>query len=102
MPVQLTYTTPATGAPATYHVVNNVRMDAKLGTTVATVTSYVDQPSFAAGKFPLYTQDITLATLPGAADAFDFSYAQLVLPAPTDGTAVLGTRYTFAGGTLVE
>ncbi|WP_321866770.1 hypothetical protein [Paraburkholderia tropica] len=102
MPIQFSYTTPASGAVAEYHIVDRLSLIRSSKQTIAEVMSYVSANTFAAGKTAVYTQQITIDGLPDdGADAFAFSESSLIAASPTD--AVAGTnRYVFAGGALVD
>lgn len=104
MSIKFDYTTPATGAVASYHRVPQVSIDKDASVTTATVTSYVSKDAYDAGKFAMYTQIIQIPGVPTpTADPFPTVEALLVEAAPTDGTAsTLPGRYTFAGATLVD
>jgi len=103
MPFTLNYITPSTGAPASFHIAQNVSLDSVAQQTSVTVASYYSQADQASGKFAMFQQQIAIAGLPPTGqDAFEFSEAQLIAPEPTDGTASTATnRYVFAGGALV-
>ncbi|HDR9512010.1 TPA: hypothetical protein QDC03_007254, partial [Burkholderia cepacia] len=101
----------STGAPASYHVVSNVAIDAASKFTSATVQSYVSEATFKAGKQPLQgCVMIVMAGMPEA-DEGAFAYAQrrLVEPRPegdaqkTDGPMMYGStdRYMLAGGEFI-
>ncbi|MFD1556045.1 hypothetical protein ACFSHT_10470 [Paraburkholderia silviterrae] len=104
MPLQLNFTTPSTGAVASYHVVQQVGLDYVSSLTNATVASYLDSSAKGAGKFPMYTQQIQIDGLPDAgADARSFAESSLIVAALADGSASVGTnRYVFAGAELVD
>ena len=102
MPIQFDYTTPATGAVASYHRVTLVTLDYDADTIHVAVSSYVSKDAYTAGKFSVYQQTIQIA---GTVDAAVKSTVEsnLVAAAPTDGTASnLPNRYLFAGATLVD
>lgn len=102
MPLQKDYETPATGANASYHVVQQIGLDKVSNMTTATVASYLSSGAKAAGKFPLYTQQIQLSALPDKSqDAFDFAEAQLVAAIP-DGAVQTTNRYVFSGAQIVD
>lgn len=104
MPIASNYTTPSTGAVATYHIVQQVTLDYVSLITNSTVASYLSKDAKDAGKFPMYTQQIPVDGLPAAAqDARAYAEGQIVEPMP-DGVAVVpyANRYAFAGGTIVE
>jgi hypothetical protein len=103
MPLKLSYVTPNTGAPASYHVVQQVGLDYVSSLTSATVASYLDGDAKDAGKFPMYTQQIQIAGLPDAgADAKAFAESSLAGPVPQDGTGLSNpNRYVFAGAEIV-
>jgi hypothetical protein len=102
MPLQKDYVTPSTGATASYHVVQQVSLDYVSTQANATVASYLSNDAMTAGKFPMYTQQITLTGLPGdGLDARDYAEAQLVLAQPADAPAPNTNRYVFAGASIV-
>ncbi|WP_144154428.1 hypothetical protein [Paraburkholderia sp. BCC1885] len=104
MPLQLDYVTPSTGATASYHVVQQVSLDYASSITNATVASYLSKDALAAGKFPMYSQQIQVAALPASGtDARAFSETELAAAAPTDGSASsYPGRYAFAGAAVVD
>jgi len=104
MAIQFVYTTPATGAPAQYHVVQSIQLDYASSRTLVTVASYVDSTTYTASKLPVYTQSIAIDGLPDTTqDPLVTVQQELVAAAPTDGTASTSpNRYLFAGGTLVD
>ncbi|MFM0192429.1 hypothetical protein PQQ65_05005 [Paraburkholderia strydomiana] len=104
MPLQKNYTTPATGAEATYHVVTNVALDYVMTITTATVSSYLSKDAKDAGKFAMYAQQIQVSGLPDkGVDALDFAESSLVAATPTDGDGSASlTRYSFSGAEIVE
>ncbi|WP_321953099.1 hypothetical protein [Paraburkholderia bannensis] len=103
MAIKKDYETPATGAIASYHVAAMVTLDAISKVTSVTVQSFLSADARAAGKSPMYQQQIMIAALPDAGvDAFAFADAQLVAaPSSDDAAALNPTRYTFAGATIV-
>jgi hypothetical protein len=103
MPLQKDFETPATGAVAAYHVVQQVGLDKVSNITTATVASYLSSDAKAAGKFSLYTQQIQIGSLPDKSqDAFDFAEAQLTAEVP-DGTPPQAVnRYVFSGAQIVD
>ncbi|MFP4889307.1 hypothetical protein [Paraburkholderia sp. EG304] len=103
MPLQKDFETPSTGATAGYHVVQQVSLDYVSSQIDATVASYLSKDARDAGKFPLYTQQITVAGLPAAgADARDYAQQQLVAAAPQDGSGPYANRFVFAGAEIVD
>jgi hypothetical protein len=103
MPLQKDYETPATGAVSSYHAVQQVGLDKVSTLTTATVASYLSSAAKAAGKMPMYSQQIQLAGLPDKGqDAFDFAEAQLVAAAPDGVTVQAVNRYVFAGAAIVD
>jgi hypothetical protein len=109
MPIQMDYETPATGAHAMYHVVQKVDLDRVSNMTTAVVSSYLSVDAKSAGKHPIYTQQIQVSGLPAKGqDAFDFSEAELVAPAPASqppqpAAPFIGVnRYLFAGAAIVD
>jgi len=102
--MQKDYVTPSTGATASYHVVQMVTLDAISKNTSAAVYSYLSADAMAAGKAPMYTQQISLGDLPAAgADAFTYADKQLAAALPDDvpSNAPAG-RYAFAGAEIVD
>jgi hypothetical protein len=103
MPLQKDYVTPSTGATASYHVVQQVSLDYVSAQANATVASYLSNDALMAGKFPMYTQQIMLAGLPGdSQDARDYAEAQLVLAQPANASVSSANRYIFAGAAIVS
>lgn len=103
MPLNKDYIVPATGATASYHVVQQVSLDYVSTKTNATVASYLTKDARDAGKFTLCMQQVMFDGLPADGQAvLDFAEAQLVVDAPTDGTgASYPGRYIFAGAAIV-
>jgi hypothetical protein len=102
MPLQKNYETPATGATSSYHVVQQVGLDRVSTLTTATVASYLSGDAKAAGKMPMYTQQIQIDGFPAnGQDAFDFAEAQLVVMAPDDAPVRAANRYVFSGAQMV-
>lgn len=102
MPLQKDYESPSTGATASYHVVKQVTLDRESNIVNATVASYLSADAKSAGKFALYTQQITITGLPPAqVDAFDYAEQQLIV-ADDGATIALGNRYAFAGAEIVN
>lgn len=104
MAIQLQYVTPASGALASYHVVQTVQIDYVGSNTITQVASYVDANAYKAGKVPVYIQSISLGGIPDTTqDPLVTVQSMLTQAAPTDGPAASApNRYTFAGGTLVD
>lgn len=104
MPLQKDYQTPATGATASYHVAQLVTLDGVGKNTSITVASYLSADMKAAGKSPLYSQQIVVDGLPpDGQNAFVFAEAQLAAAAPSDGSPPTYTnRNVFAGAAIVE
>jgi hypothetical protein len=102
MPLQKDYETPSTGAVASYHVVQQVGLDYVSLQTNATVASYLTKEARDAGKFSLYTQQISVDGLPTAgADARDFAEQQLVTAAPQSSGGPYANHFVFAGAEIV-
>jgi hypothetical protein len=103
MPLKLSYVTPNTGAPASYHVVQQVGLDYVSTLMSATVASYLDSDAKDAGKFPMYTQQIQIVGLPeSGVDAKSFAESALAAPVPQDDGGLSNTnRYAFAGAEIV-
>ncbi|WP_153135187.1 hypothetical protein [Paraburkholderia agricolaris] len=104
MPLQKDYLTPATGATASYHVAQLVTLDKVGQNTSAMVSSFLSADMKAAGKVPLYSQQIVVDGLPpDGQDAFAYAEAQLAAAAPADDrTPTYTNRYVFAGAEIVE
>ncbi|MCP3721718.1 hypothetical protein M3I53_01020 [Paraburkholderia sp. CNPSo 3272] len=103
MPIKKDYETPSTGAIASYHVAQMVTLDKiSKGTSVA-LYSYLSADACAAGKAPMYQQQIMITALPDSgADAFAFAEQEIVAVPPTDEAASLNlSRYAFAGAEIV-
>ncbi|HDR9153771.1 TPA: hypothetical protein QDB05_000190 [Burkholderia vietnamiensis] len=103
MAIQFSYITPATGAAAEYHVVQQIALDYVSQKTNATVASFVSKDVFDAGKQPVYQQTIQIDGLPTEnADPKASVEADLIEAAPADGvSAMFPNRYLFAGATIV-
>jgi hypothetical protein len=102
MSLQKDYETPSTGAVASYHVVQQVGLDYVSLQTNATVASYLTKDARDAGKFPLYTQQISVDGLPTTGvDARDYAEQQLVAAVPQDGGGPYANRFVFAGAEIV-
>lgn len=104
MPMKKDYVTPSTGATASYHVVQMVALDAiGKGTSVA-VYSYLSADARAAGKAPMYTQQLQIGGLPpSGTDAFAYAEQQLAAAEPADvSPTVPVVRYAFAGAEIVD
>jgi hypothetical protein len=104
MPIADNYTTPNTGAVATYHVVQQLTLDYVSTLTNCTVASYLSKDAKDGGKFPMYSQQIQVQGLPAAAqDPLTFAEGELIAPVPDDVNASQFTsRYAFSGGTITE
>ena len=104
MPIKKDYETPATGAIASYHVAAMVTLDAISKATSVTLQSFLSADARAAGKSPMYQQQIMITGLPDSGtDAFAFADAQLVAAAPSDDAATLNpARYAFADAEIVD
>lgn len=102
MPLLIDYATPGTGAVAGYHVTQQVTIDYLKNQTTPCIASYLSQAAYAAGKFPMQTQNIAMAGLPAAGqDALAFAESQLILAVPTPAPALNSNRYIFAGAAIV-
>ncbi|MDR8398861.1 hypothetical protein NE850_21260 [Paraburkholderia sp. USG1] len=104
MPLQKDYVTPATGATASYHVAKQVTLDKDGNNTSVSVASYLNAEMQAAGKMPLYTQQIVVDGLPPEGQSA-FSYAeQQLAAAPPDGSAAptYANRFAFSGAQIVS
>jgi hypothetical protein len=110
MAIKKPLTLDSTGAPAAYHVVSNVSIDALGKTTTASLMSYVSPDTFVAGKMPVQSgATITVTGTPAADEgAFAYIHRRLVEPRPKDSQP--GTpspfsqidRYFLAGGEIVS
>jgi len=103
MPLKKDYVTPSTGATANYHVVQQVSLDYVSSQINATVASYLSKDARDAGRFPLYTQQITVAGLPAVGvEALTYAQQQLIAAAPDGGSVTYTNRFAFAGGEIVD
>ncbi|TDY23937.1 hypothetical protein B0G81_4339 [Paraburkholderia sp. BL6665CI2N2] len=104
MPLKKDYQTPASGGMASYHVAKQVTLDKDGNNTSISLASYVSAEMQAAGKTPLYTQQIVVDGLPADGEnAFAYAEAQLAAPAPTDGSIPTYTnRYLFTAAEIVS
>ncbi|MDR3386804.1 MAG: hypothetical protein P4L92_07105 [Rudaea sp.] len=103
MPLQKDYVTPATGATASYHVAQQVTLDGAGQNTSVSVASYLNADMRAAGKAPLYTQQIIVDGLPpDGQSAFTYAEEQLAVANTTDGAMpTYANRFVFAGAEIV-
>lgn len=103
MPLQKDYVTPATGATASYHVAKQVTLDKDGNNTSISVASYLNAEMQAAGKAPLYTQQIVVDGLPpDGQNGFAYADQQLAAAVPTDdGVQIYANRFIFAGTEIV-
>lgn len=102
MPLQKDYVTPSTGAVASYHVVQQVSLDRVSTITGATVASYLSKDAKDTGKFPMYTQQIQITTLPPSGqDPFVYAEQQLIIDIPA-GAPPSANRYAFSGAAIVD
>lgn len=100
MPFKIAYVVPSTGATADYHEVSQLSLDKASSTVQATVFSYLSADAKAAGKMVMFSQQIRIAALPGAVDAFAWVEQQLIAPAPVPIPASdAPNRWIFAGAT---
>ncbi|MBB6319235.1 hypothetical protein [Paraburkholderia tropica] len=104
MPIKKDYETPATGAIASYHVAAMVTLDAISNVTSVSLQSFLSADARAAGKSPMYQQQLMITALPTpGTDAFAFAEAQLVAAPPSDDAAALNpARYAFAGAEIID
>jgi len=101
MPIQIEYTTPGSGAVASYHVVSSIQLDLANTRTVAQVVSYVSSDTYAAGKQPVFQQPIDFPVLPATGDdVLTFVEGKIIAPA-ADTLSTTPARQYFAGGTIV-
>ncbi len=98
----MNYTAPNSGASATAHVVTQVGIDfSGSNMLTATVSSFVDQDAYAAGKWPVWTQTIPIEGLPAAGqDIQAYAETRLIEAPPADAESPYGNRYVFANGTI--
>jgi hypothetical protein len=100
MPFTIPYVVPSTGATAGYHEVSQVSVDKVTSSAQATVYSYVSAEAKAAGKMLMYSQQVRIDALPGAADAFVWAEQQLIAVAPAPiPVSDAPNRWIFAGAT---
>lgn len=96
-----------TGAPASYHVINNLNINIGEGYPITTLTiaSYYSQKQQQAHKHPMMTTNMTLVGMPPrGADAFDWAYRSLVAPVAPDAVDAYGSpvqAHQFTGAELV-
>ncbi|MEX3556474.1 MAG: hypothetical protein VB131_08010 [Burkholderia gladioli] len=100
-----------TGAIAAYHVITNVAIDAASGITVATVSNYVSDDTYKAGKRPLQLAvNIAVSGVPKKDEgAFSYIQRRLIEAKPEDGASTadgsmiynMADRYLLAGGEIV-
>lgn len=101
MPIKIDYTTPASGAATTYHVVQQVSLDYANSRVSAQLASYVSGETYAAGKQPVFQQPIEFPVLPPTGeDVLAFVEGKLVAPV-TDTLSTTPARQYFADGTIV-
>jgi hypothetical protein len=102
MPLQKDYVTPATGATASYHVTKLVTLDLDGNNTSISVASYLNADMRAAGKAPLYTQQIVVDGLPeDGLNPFTYADQQLAVTRPDDAAPTYANRFVFAGAEIV-
>jgi hypothetical protein len=103
MAIQFDYTTPSTGAVASYHVVQQIGLDYASNRTHVSIASYVSKEAYSAGKFPVFIQSIDMDGLPAVnSDPLVTVQSALIAAPPTDGTASnTPNRYLFAGASAV-
>ncbi|MBR8152373.1 hypothetical protein [Burkholderia vietnamiensis] len=103
MPIEFSYEAPSTGAPAEYHVLQQIGLDYVSQKVNITAASYVSKDAFDAGKQPVYQQVIQIDGLPpSGSDVKRFVEDELIVPAPTGGSVTMPTnRYVFAGAAIV-
>ncbi|MDE1011390.1 MAG: hypothetical protein OSB38_37585 [Paraburkholderia fungorum] len=103
MPLQKDYVTPATGATACYHVAKQVTLDKDGNNASISVASYLNAEMQAAGKAPLYTQQIVVDGLPpDGQNAFAYAEQQLAAAPPADNSMpTYANRFAFAGAEIV-
>lgn len=101
MAINLSYTTPASGALASYHVISSIQIDYVAQQTNVQVASYVDSTAYQANKIAVYAQGIAIAGVPDPTqDPLVTTQEALTASAPV--TPPASNRYTFAGGSLVD
>ncbi|WP_144149323.1 hypothetical protein [Paraburkholderia sp. BCC1884] len=102
MPLQKDYVTPSTGATASYHRASLVTLDDDGKSTSIQIASYLNADMRAAGKAPLYTQQIVVDGLPAnGQDAFAYAEQQLSAAAPENAAPTYANRFVFAGAEIV-
>jgi hypothetical protein len=81
-----------------------VTLDDISKSATVTVASFLNADMKAAGKAPMYSQQIILAGLPpDGQNAFAYAEAQLAdAEPPGDGQPIFSNRYVFAGAEIVE
>lgn len=101
MPIQIDYTTPASGAQTGYHVVRQVSIDYAGERISAQLASYVSADTYSDGKQPVFQQPIEFPVLPDSgADILAFLEQKIIAPT-TDTLSPTPARQYFAGGTIV-
>lgn len=88
---------------AAVHVVTQVQVDyAGSNLTTATVSSFLSDEAYAAGKWALYTQAIPIEGLPASGqDLREYAEARLTGAMPDGSVTAYANRYVFAGGEIV-
>jgi hypothetical protein len=108
MAIKKEVTLDATGAVASFHVIAHLSVDLLNGTSSATLTSYVSQDTFQAGKQPVQGMlPVFVKGVPASdQNAVAFLEAALIAAQPETvdpAEAALpyaANRYLFAGGSL--
>ncbi|WP_186183739.1 hypothetical protein [Burkholderia gladioli] len=102
MPIQISYTTPSTGAIANYHRVIQVMIDYENKRSIAQLASYVSMQTYADGRQPLFMQPIEFSELPpDSASPRNYAEQKIVAPA-SDKTSLTAARANFIGGSIVD
>lgn len=109
MAIKKDITLDATGASASYHVLQQVSIDALAKTTTASVFSYVSADTYASGKQPVQSAFVVFAQgNPGEDEgAIKWMEGKLIEAQPDTPDPMvaalpyMANRYVFAGGSVV-
>jgi hypothetical protein len=109
MAIKKELTLEATGAVASFHIITHLSLDMLSGTSSATLTSYVSQETFEAGKQPVQGMlPVFVRGVPADDEnAVAFLQKALVAAAPETVDAAdsalpyASNRYVLAGGSIV-
>lgn len=95
-----------TGVPASFHVISNMNVSFKYGSSQATLDSYFSRKHFDQGKQALGSQVVTLHGVPEDGQCSKaWAYHNIVAQIPdgtTDGYGNQIMPHAFTGGELVE